>query len=517
MDTDALTAFLSRQKKGSINILISIYSVTATLRGPIAWRISLIDRVIFNRPKLRLSGAALTSSYHRCSSQRRALASALTSFSHKMAETLQTVILPCDVSSISFEERGEEVIPIISSNQTRRALEEVSSALKHDLQPVAFPTETVYGLGGLALQNDAILRIFSTKGRPADNPLIVHISSLSMLKRILPPSYTITPLYLSLINSFWPGPLTLLFPSSSLIIPTTVTAGHETLAIRMPSHPVARALISLCDEPLAAPSANSSGRPSPTRAEHVYKDLKGKIKYILDGGPAQIGLESTVVDGLGKDGHLRVLRPGGITVEQLESVVESFENRNGLGLAAGSGSGLGLGLSRIKVLVYKRDYKDEGIEVAPTTPGMKYRHYAPSAPVILLVNPSRQSSTTAITQPSIENIQSFLSSLSSHSPRHNTRIKLGLLLTEDSPYLTPLTSALSSPVFNGCYEYQVQPLGASNRPHVTAQRLFGGLLTLDNEGVDVIIIESISETHEGLAIMNRVHKAAGEIRRVTIE
>ncbi|KAF8330397.1 DHBP synthase RibB-like alpha/beta domain-containing protein [Cantharellus anzutake] len=416
---------------------------------------------------------------------------------------VETVILPCDPYSISFEEHGENVIPVISSLDTRRALEDACSILKKGLQPIAFPTETVYGLGALALNHDAVLRIFSTKGRPADNPLIVHVSTLSMLKRILPPSYTLSPLYQSLIKSFWPGPLTLLFPiTHSSLIPTSVTAGHETVAIRIPSHPIARALIALCDEPLAAPSANSSGRPSPTRAEHVYRDLNGKIKCILDGGPSQVGLEST-------DGHLRVLRPGGITVEQLESVVASHdESQDGARTRQPT-----------KVLVHRRDYKDEDIEAAPTTPGMKYRHYAPSSPVILLMDPSRlivelPLSLTETGQKPIaaQTVRSFLAALFSSSDRRST--KLGLLLTSDSPYLTPFNAALSTCTFYCRHEYKVHLLGTSNTPQVTAQRLFDGLLSLDNDGVDVIIAESIPETHEGLAIMNRVRKAAGETRYV---
>ncbi len=215
-----------------------------------------------------------------------------------------------------------------------------------------------------------------------------------------------------------------------------------------------------------------------------------------------------------------MLRPGGITIEQLESVVvqsplaaaAAVENNNTKGDAVATGL-----LRTRKVLVHKRDYNDDGLEMAPTTPGMKYRHYAPSAPVILLVDPTRKSSTTTssatTTQIPIETIHSFLSSLSSS---HKSRIILGLLLTEDSPYLAPLTSALSSSAFHGCYEYKVRSLGTIDRPQVIAQRLFDGFLTLDNDGVDVIIVESIPETHEGLAIMNRVRKAAGEIRNVTI-
>jgi L-threonylcarbamoyladenylate synthase len=172
------------------------------------------------------------------------------------AMSFSTQVLKCDPASISFDRDSE---PHITSPQTLESLQAASRHLLETLQPVAFPTETVYGLAAPALNAEASARIFSTKGRPADNPLIVHVSSESMLHSLLPPNYTLPDSYQILIKRFWPGPLTLLFPSDPTKIPNIITANHPTVAIRMPSHPVARALIAISNSPLAAPSANSSG------------------------------------------------------------------------------------------------------------------------------------------------------------------------------------------------------------------------------------------------------------------
>ncbi|KAI6119403.1 YwlC protein [Pisolithus croceorrhizus] len=303
----------------------------------------------------------------------------------------------------------------------RRLYKPPSRYLAEDLQTVVFPTETVYGLGALALDASASARIFATKGRPPDNPLIVHVSSQRMLLSLLPAGYILPSAYRVLIDRFWPGPLTLLFPRDPVKIPNIITAGQPTVAIRMPSHPVARALIAVSNSPLAAPSANSSGKPSPTRAEHVLGDLGG----------------NTVVDGLHEDGNIRVLRPGGVPVEDIERVlIESFNQG-----------------TVPKVLVHRRDFLDEDIERAPTTPGMKYRHYSPSVPVKLLWTISK--------------------------PPHG--------------------------------EEAITPLDLLNSLKLaSAQRLFDGFLTLEKAGVDIILVEEVSEDREGLAIMNRVKKAAGE-------
>ncbi|PSS35491.1 hypothetical protein PHLCEN_2v1646 [Hermanssonia centrifuga] len=392
--------------------------------------------------------------------------------------TRQTRVLKCDPASISFSPTD---IPQISDPQTVEALHSAVKLL-NDRQTVAFPTETVYGLGALALDSTAAGRIFSTKGRPPDNPLIVHVSSRAMLRGLLPPSYKISRIYDILIEHFWPGPLTLLFPTDATLVPPIITANQPTVAIRMPSHSVARALIAVADAPLAAPSANSSGKPSPTRAEHVFRDLEGKIDLILDGGPCGVGLESTVVDGLHSDGNIRVLRPGGITVEDIEDVLRA---------------NLGDMEQQPRVLVHRRDYRDDAMEEAPTTPGMKYRHYSPAVPVILMY-------TSSVSPPDARrsSISSLIHSLKSRATQSGV-VKVGILTPSDSPILDML------PDISGI-EYLRYPLGPIADAAITAQRLFDGFLTLERDGVDFILIEEIEEEREGLAIMNRVKKAASE-------
>ena len=191
---------------------------------------------------------------------------------------------------------------------------EMSAELLRAGQLVAFPTETVYGLGANALNEKAVRSIFEAKGRPADNPLIVHICHQEQLN----PLVEMPPMAERLIDAFWPGPLTLLFPRKSCI-PNIVTAGLSTVAVRMPSHPAAKAMLEACGLPVAAPSANRSGRPSPTTAHHVFEDMDGLIPLILDGGACEVGLESTVLDLC--HGDPCILRPGGVTRNMLENVL----------------------------------------------------------------------------------------------------------------------------------------------------------------------------------------------------
>jgi len=411
--------------------------------------------------------------------------------------------------------------PQITSPTTLAALCTAASDLADLSVPIAMPTETVYGLAAPALVPSAVSQIFSIKGRPADNPLIVHVSSLSMLSDLLPEGYTLSPVYKALIKAFWPGALTLLFPTSSKI-PSIITAGHPTVAIRMPSHPVARALIALSNMPLAAPSANTSGSPSPTKASHVLKQLDGKIRTILDGGSCEVGVESTVVDGLKEDGKVRVLRPGGVSVEDIEGVLERE------------------GMHGVEVLVHRRDYEDEALEDAPTTPGMKYRHYSPSVPVVLFITSPPSATTPSSSNPS--SAASSLSStpllphamrtslpaalsriLSSYPPSASHPISLGLLTPSDSPLsllpslypsFPPPSSSLTASSSTDpptLIKWHTYPLGPLSDPSLTAQRLFDGLLTLEGVGVDLILVEGVDEKREGLAVMNRVRKAAGEV------
>ena len=218
---------------------------------------------------------------------------------------------------------------------------------------VVFPTETVYGLGGDATNPESAEKIYAAKSRPADNPLIIHIATPSDAER-----YTYTSdLYYKLADAFMPGPLTVILPSRE-IIPEKTRAGLSTVAVRCPSHPIARELISLSGVPIAAPSANLSGSPSPTSARHVIDDMQGRVDIIIDGGDADFGLESTIVK-INADTSLTLLRPGAITVEQLEKVA-----------------------GRVSVSAAVTDKLHEGEKVL--SPGMKYRHYAPKSPVVLL-------------------------------------------------------------------------------------------------------------------------------------
>jgi L-threonylcarbamoyladenylate synthase len=350
-----------------------------------------------------------------------------------------------------------------------------------------------------------------------------------MLHSVLPPSaLPLSPLYAYLTTHHWPGPLTLLFPTNSSLIPSQTTASLPTVAIRFPSHPVARALIHHASVPLAAPSANSSGRPSPTRGEHVLHDLKGRVGLILDGGSCEVGLESTVVDGLewDKTGDLKVLRPGGVTVEDLEEAlraVEKSEKREKKG----------------RVLVYSKDFKDEKLVEAPTTPGMKYMHYTPSIPVYLLSprSTSSSSSSSAALPTPISAIYDYLpqspspSSISSSSPLASSspkppsssptlsQRKVGLMLYTSSPLQTNIASSSSSPSSSSSSSissfsspnviFHHHPLGSLSFPSEAANRLFDGLLQLERQGCEAIFIEEGDETGVGRAVAERVGKAIG--------
>jgi len=211
---------------------------------------------------------------------------------------------------------------------------------------VAFPTETVYGLGANGLNPEAVLKIFEAKGRPGDNPLILHVSSIEMLEKI---AYFDHPEFRVLIQNFWPGPITFILPKKP-IVPKEATAGLDTVAVRMPYHPIALTLIDACGFPIAAPSANLSGRPSPTNADMVFKDLNERIPLVIDAGDCVVGLESTVLD-LTHD-KPRIVRPGSITFEQLSGILPHLET--------------------------KLEASDK-----PVAPGMKYAHYKPKMPVIV--------------------------------------------------------------------------------------------------------------------------------------
>ncbi|PRP88790.1 translation factor [Planoprotostelium fungivorum] len=329
---------------------------------------------------------------------------------------------------------------------------------------VAFPTETVYGLGANALNSSAVQKIFTAKGRPSDNPLIVHISSLNMLKDLVAeeafprPGTTIH----KLCEELWPGAITFLFPKSDRV-PDNVTAGQPTVAVRMPSHPIAKYLIETAGVPVAAPSANVSGRPSPTKAEHVLQDLDGIIPCVIDGGNTNYGLESTVLD-INRDPPL-ILRPGGVTFEQLKKLIPNVQ-------------------------VYERSVHGSQMAEKPATPGLKYRHYSPNALVLLFEYNS---------DPTVTSLKEKMKKRVEELKREGKRIGIihvhsGVKMDEEW---------MGDQVI-------VYPLGDESRPDVVAQGIFSALRSLDDKKVDCIMVEGISEENEGMAVMNRVRKAAAE-------
>jgi len=319
---------------------------------------------------------------------------------------------------------------------------------------VAFPTETVYGLGADAGSTEAVERIFAAKGRPSDNPLIVHISDLSQLDDL---ALRINDTERALMKAFWPGPLSLVLPVKPGAVSPRVTAGLDTVAVRMPDHPAALALIRAAGCPLAAPSANRSGRPSPTLAGHVLEDLAGAIDGVLDGGPAGVGVESTVVQA-GEEGAVTVLRPGGVTAEQLAAVAASVRLDPALTSAAG-----------------------EAESPAPRSPGMKYTHYAPKGAMCVVQGRDADAVAARIA-----------AELAAAARRGE------------------VTGVLSFDEHIGRYRADVAvPLGRQGAPEEAARRLYAGLRRFDEAGATFILAEACPEEGLGAAVMNRLLKAAG--------
>ncbi len=314
---------------------------------------------------------------------------------------------------------------------------------------VAFPTETVYGLGANALDSTAAERIYAAKGRPSDNPLIVHISCMDELGPLV--KY-IPPAALKLAGAFWPGPLTMVFPKAD-IIPAATSGGLDTVAVRMPSSPVANRLIALAKIPVAAPSANLSGRPSPTRAEHVREDLDGKIDMIIDGGPVGIGLESTIVDVSGEKPVL--LRPGAITMEMLEDILGEVDTDPAVTGPVGD-------------------------TVHPKAPGMKYRHYAPRAELTLFEGDG-------------ERVADEINRRAAAAEREGKLA--GIICTDESRDLY--------------HAGLIKSLGTRADERTIAHNLFAILREFDDCGADVIFGECFEREQIGAAVMNRLMKAAG--------
>lgn len=363
---------------------------------------------------------------------------------------------------------------LISNQQDQLAIDKAVEFLKQG-EAIGIPTETVYGLAANALNADAVAKIFAAKNRPQDNPLIVHVSSIDMLKSILPDNQ-VPSVYLPVIRQHWPGPLTIIVPASPLI-PTSVTCGHPTVAVRFPSHPVARGLIEACGFPLAAPSANSSGKPSPTLASHVYHDLQGRIPLILDGGACNVGVESTVLDGLRVPPA--ILRPGGLTYEALKQV-------------EGMGS----------LQVYRKHFVDKELEMAPTTPGMKYRHYSPEAMVILI---DRKEEHDTLFSDKFERAWKEQLELIQNSGVGVS--KIGMLRTTQDGQEAVWETASKIDDNIECISLQ---MGRHGHPDEVARGMFKGLRDLDSRNVDLIFVEGIAEDREGMAVMNRLRKAASK-------
>ncbi|NLK86387.1 MAG: threonylcarbamoyl-AMP synthase [Clostridiaceae bacterium] len=325
---------------------------------------------------------------------------------------------------------------------------------------VAFPTETVYGLGANALDQTAVEGIYRAKGRPSDNPLIVHIANTDSVKELTDSIPFVTTV---LMEAFWPGPLTLVMPKSEKV-PDIITAGLDTVAIRMPSHPIAAALIKKSGVPVAAPSANSSGRPSPTLVKHVIEDLKGKVDVIIDGGISNVGVESTVLDITVTPPM--ILRPGGVTLEQLRSVLGAVcWDPESVDMYTGTSSDASL--------------------APPRSPGMKYKHYSPNAALLLL-------------QGDPERVAAEISKRAELYHREGTSI--GILNTDET------ASFYEPSLHTYC---KIISLGSRENPETLASNLFRCLRDFDEKAVEMIMAEAPDENGIGQAVMNRLLKAAG--------
>lgn len=314
---------------------------------------------------------------------------------------------------------------------------------------VAFPTETVYGLGGNAENDGAVEKIFQAKGRPSDNPLIIHIAHKEQLSAFVE---NVPEKASTLMDKFWPGPLTIVFQKKPGALSAKATAGLGTIAVRIPDHPVALAVLEACQLPIAAPSANVSGKPSPTTGSHVLVDLDGKVSGILDGGPTGVGVESTVIDCT--EEVPVILRPGGVTREQIEAVVGPV----------------------------KMDAALTDLASAPKSPGMKYQHYAPDAPLFLVNGP-----------------KDFFNKLIEEKQAEGLRV--GVLTTEEG------ADAYRADVVLAC--------GSRENLESVASSLYYTLRAFNEKNVDVILSEMFPNEGVGQAIMNRLDKAAGH--RVLVE
>lgn len=340
-----------------------------------------------------------------------------------------------------------KIIKIDENNIDREAITEAGEILKKG-GLVAFPTETVYGLGGDALNENSSAKIYAAKGRPSDNPLIVHISNMDALPKIV--KEIPGEAYL-LAEKYWPGPLTMIFNKSDAV-PSATTGGLDTVAVRMPSNKTARALIDAAGGYVAAPSANRSGRPSPTVAKYVIEDLDGEIEMIIDGGEVNIGLESTIIDL--SENRPTILRPGYITEEMLKETIGQVD--------------------------VDRTIIDNHSGQAPKAPGMKYRHYAPKGNLTIV-----EGEPSAV----VEYINNKLKVLWQEG------IKTGVIATDET----------AAEYLGG----DVKSAGKRQNEGEIAKHLFRILREFDDDEVQVIFAESFPHEGIGQAIMNRLLKAAG--------
>ena len=328
---------------------------------------------------------------------------------------------------------------------------------------VAFPTETVYGVGADARSTAAVERIFVAKGRPSDNPLIVHVATIAAAEAL---AVDVSGAERRLMETFWPGPLTIVLPARPGAVSPRVTAGLDTVAVRLPSHPVARELIALAGVPVAAPSANRSGRPSPTRADHVREDLMGRIDGIVDGGAADVGLESTVVMVDRGSGAVRVLRPGGVSAEMLEAagfVVASVD----AGDAEASDA------------------------AAPRSPGVKYTHYAPKGRL-------------TVVEGAADAVRAYIQAALDADAANGART--AVLAFAPAPG--------AAPAYRGATKL-VALADAPGDATTAAHRLYAALRDCDAARIERLYAEAVDPSGLGLAFMNRLRKAAGN-RVVTV-
>lgn len=358
-----------------------------------------------------------------------------------------------------------EVIQVDAANPEQDLIEHAAALLQNG-QLVVFPTETVYGLGGNALDVAAVEKIFAAKERPFNDPLIVHIAdedALDTLVTHVPPQARL------LAQTFWPGPLTMILPAGPRV-PGLVTSGSPTVAIRMPRHPIARALIRASGLPVAAPSANRFMHVSPTTAQHALADLKGRVPLILDGGPCEVGVESTVLDVCSP--VPTILRPGGVSLEELRRVLPEVQPP------------------------VQRQHKDQEYQGSAAkdvqtqrSPGQLSIHYAPSVPAYLF-------------EGSVENMRAAMLAEIQHRQAQGERVGI-LIASADMPTF----QSSGATIFT---------LG--DTPEQVATHLFAGLRTLEDAGVQVILCRSFEERGLGLAVRDRLLKAAGgKLVRVDID